>query len=236
MQSELCIPIDGAVIDAYLEAPPAPRAMVTVANTVGASEAAVDVRPLLARKFAVLVVDLLAGIEHDDARHRLDVFLLARRLAAATDAARRRDGLRDLSVGYLGIGTAAAAALVASLDDHHVGAIVCRGRPDLAEGILGRVTAPTLLVADTTARALNTSALASLRCAKRLLLAPRTSPPSTACAATWFLRHLGGAGVPSRSTTDTGAGQVRRRHPLVGGVPHSDLSPRPNDRGADLVA
>jgi hypothetical protein len=216
----LRIATDGVVLDARFEVPPAPCATIVVATTKSASRApVVDIPPLLERGFAVLVVDLLAGIEHDDARRRLDVFLLARRLVATTEAAvRRRDGLRDLPLGYLGIDTAAAGALIASLDDPCVDAIVCLGRPDLAEGILGRVTAPTLLVAETPVLALNRSALKTLQCPKRLRLASRTVAAAP-IAVTWFVRHLNRAAPPLSM-------HAHERHTVRGALPRYGKRPR----------
>lgn len=208
----LRIAVDGIVLEARLDAPPTPHATIVVATTVGGGEPAVDARPLRQRGFAALVVDLLVGCEHDDPRRRLDTFLLGRRITAVTNAVRARDGLRDLPVGYLGVGIAAAGALVASLDDPQVGAIVvCRGRPDLAQGILDRVTAPTLLVADAGELPLNRSALESMHCPKRLRRASRAVAPMP-IATTWFVRHLLGS-VPTRARGD------HERHTVRGAVP-----------------
>jgi hypothetical protein len=60
------------------------------------------------------------------AEFRFDIGFMAERLLAATHGARRQ--LPDLSVGYFGASTGAAAALAAATQAQHlIGAIVSRG-------------------------------------------------------------------------------------------------------------
>ena len=84
---------------------------------------------------------------------------------------------RPLRIGYFGASTGAAAALVAAAERPQiVRAVVSRGgRPDLAGPALARVEAPTLLIVggnDTLVIELNRTALAQLRCEKRLVIVP----------------------------------------------------------------
>lgn len=101
---------------------------------------------------ATLLFDLLTAEEevvNERTRElRFDIGLLARRLVRVTDWLIREDVTRELSVGYFGASTGAAAALVAAAERPHIArAVVSRGgRPDLAGAALARVKAPTLLI------------------------------------------------------------------------------------------
>jgi putative phosphoribosyl transferase len=105
---------------------------------------------------ATLLIDLLTEEEEEidlQTRHlRFDIGLLAQRLIGVTDwlkQGRQNFQTKDLSIGYFGASTGAAAALVAAAQRQKiVKAIVSRGgRPDLAGSeSLSRVQAPTLLI------------------------------------------------------------------------------------------
>ena len=101
---------------------------------------------------ATLLIDLLTAEEElvdiRTGEHRFNIDLLADRLIAATDWSEKDRRLSNLATGYFGASTGAAAALVAAAKlAERIGAVVSRGgRPDLAQGHLGRVTAPTLLI------------------------------------------------------------------------------------------
>jgi putative phosphoribosyl transferase len=103
---------------------------------------------------ATLLIDLLTEEEEIDLqtrRLRFDIDLLAQRLIEATDWLKQEQNIqtKDLSVGFFGASTGAAAALVAAAQRQKiVKAIVSRGgRPDLAGSEnLSRVQAPTLLI------------------------------------------------------------------------------------------
>jgi putative phosphoribosyl transferase len=104
---------------------------------------------------ATLLIDLLTEEEEEidlQTRHlRFDIDLLAQRLIEATDWLKQEQNIqtKDLSVGFFGASTGAAAALVAAAQRQKiVKAIVSRGgRPDLAGSeSLSRVQAPTLLI------------------------------------------------------------------------------------------
>jgi putative phosphoribosyl transferase len=104
---------------------------------------------------ATLLIDLLTEEEEEidlHTRHlRFDIDLLAQRLIEATDWLKQEQNIqtKDLSVGFFGASTGAAAALVAAAQRQKiVKAIVSRGgRPDLAGSeSLSRVQAPTLLI------------------------------------------------------------------------------------------
>jgi fermentation-respiration switch protein FrsA (DUF1100 family) len=109
-----------------------------------------------------------------------------------------------MAFGLFGASTGAAAALVAAAQlGRRIGAVVSRGgRPDLAQSVLDRVDAPTLLIvggADYRVIELNHQALARLRGPKALEIIPGAShlfPEPGALEAVvdrarrWFERYL----------------------------------------------
>jgi putative phosphoribosyl transferase len=124
------------------------------------------------------VIDLLTpeeeAIDLETASVRFDIDRLAPRLIAATHLIIERE---DLPVGYFGVSTGAAVALMAAA--HHpddVDAVVCRGgRPDLAISVLPKVKAATLLIVggrDVRTIRANRAAYDHLACEKRLEIVP----------------------------------------------------------------
>jgi putative phosphoribosyl transferase len=169
-----------------------------------------------------LLIDLLREDETQNQRNVFDLKLLAERLVAATCWLRREQDTRDLTLGYFGASTGAAAALVAAARRaEYVGAIVLRsGRPDLAWGDLVDVVAPTLLIVgghDEQILDSNRLALALLRCRKRLVVVPGANhlfeepgalEQVARLAEEWFLGHLdsnprANYDPPSTSTVET---------------------------------
>ena len=154
-----------------------------------------------------LLFDLLTEEEEREeyytAHLRFDISLLARRLIAATDWVLQHKTTRDLSLGYFGSSTGAAAALVAGAMDGRAKAIVSRGgRPDLAAEHLERVQAPVLLIVgeiDSGVIELNKQAREQLRCKNALSIVPRAThlfeepgalEEVSRLAAEFFLKHL----------------------------------------------
>jgi pimeloyl-ACP methyl ester carboxylesterase len=151
-----------------------------------------------------LLFDLLTEAEAEDREKVFDIPLLAERLLLATRWLGERPDTRDLSLGYFGASTGAAAALVAAArGEREIGAIVSRGgRPDLAGSALARVSAPTLLIVgslDSEVLALNRAALAELRCPKELAIVRGathlfeergTLEQVMDLASRWFAQHL----------------------------------------------
>ncbi len=158
--------------------------------------------------FGTLLFDLLTEQEDEAYDNRFDIDLLAERLTAATEWLHEQEGLTDLSVGYFGASTGAAAALQASVRRQDVRAIVSRGgRPDLAWDYLGRVDAATLLVVggrdDRAVLQFNEQALARLNTrgrknneivivpgATHLFEEPGALEEVARIATQWFLRFL----------------------------------------------
>ena len=101
---------------------------------------------------ATLLMDLLTAEEERidlyTGELRFDIGLLAGRLESATDWLLSQPQTREMSIGYFGSSTGAAAALVAAAGrPERVTAIVSRGgRPDLAGSALADVRSPTLLI------------------------------------------------------------------------------------------
>jgi pimeloyl-ACP methyl ester carboxylesterase len=135
---------------------------------------------------------------------RFDISLLGERLGTATRWVLDQATTRDITAGYFGSSTGAAAALVAAAElGDSIGAVVSRGgRPDLAASSLERVAAPTLLIVggnDSPVIPLNEEAYDRLRCEKALRIVPGAShlfeEPGKLevvanMAAEWFANHL----------------------------------------------
>ena len=152
---------------------------------------------------ATMLFDLLTPREEADRSNVFDITLLAQRLVAMTRWVKDNEWASELPLGYFGASTGAAAALVAAAQlGDRVGAVVSRGgRPDLASGI-ARVTAPTLLIVgglDSVVLDLNRTALAALRCERKLVIVPGAThlfeepgalPQVAALARAWFVEHL----------------------------------------------
>ncbi len=185
LSEEISVSADGVALGGALTVPATAEGIVLFAHGSGSSRYSPRNRSvaqyLNGRGLATLLFDLLTPAEEAiDARTRairFDIALLARRLVGATDWIREQPQAKRLAVGYFGSSTGAAAALVAASDrDEVVRAVVSRGgRPDLAAEALTGVRAPTLLIVgghDREVLALNESALAQLRCDKRLEIVP----------------------------------------------------------------
>lgn len=159
---------------------------------------------------ATLLLDLLEEEEAEDREKVFDIELLAERLQSAADWLSQEPTTRVLTLGYFGASTGAGAALVAAArNPEAVGAVVSRGgRPDLADGYLSAVQAPTLLIVggnDDVVIELNEQALRRLRCPKQLVIVPGAThlfeEPGTLeevarLAREWFVRHLSPANGP----------------------------------------
>ncbi len=155
-----------------------------------------------------LLFDLMTAEEEQaeaSTRHlRFDIPFLARRLVAATQWVLDEGTIRDISVGYFGSSTGAAAALVAAAEmPENINVVVSRGgRPDLAGDALERVRASTLLIVggkDTAVISLNEEAYGRLECQKALRIVPGAThlfeEPGTLetvarMASEWFADHF----------------------------------------------
>jgi putative phosphoribosyl transferase len=207
------IPLPRGRLQAELAVVPHARGLVVFADADGRGMQSPGNQEVAERfhraGFASLLPDLLteeeeAAVDRDEATLTYDVPLLADRLLAVRDWVARDWSVADLPVGYFGVSTGAAAALVAAARrPHDVFAIVSRdGRPDLPWDLLPAVTAPTLLLVGNRAHTiaeLNRQALERMHCPSVLKVVPETSDPAEASAtwdematlaADWFLAHL----------------------------------------------
>lgn len=135
---------------------------------------------------------------------RFNIDLLARRMLATTKWLKEQEETSELTIGYFGASTGAAAAIqtAATLGDA-IGAIVSRGgRPDLAWPYLDKVTSPTLLIVggnDDVVIELNQKAYQKINAIKQLDIVPGAThlfeEPGTLesvaeLAANWFEKYL----------------------------------------------
>lgn len=159
--------------------------------------------------FSTLLLDLLSKSEAQEdektREYRFNIPLLTNRLIAATQTVIGWPESHDISIGYYGASTGAAAALAGAAAQDRVKAVVSRGgRPDLADSSLGRVRVPTLLLVggnDSQTISFNGKALDRLKNVqdKRMVIVPGAShtfeEPGTIeevakHSASWFERYL----------------------------------------------
>lgn len=208
------VPAAPVMLVGDLGLPPEPRGIVVFAHGSGSSRHSrrnlLVADHLRRAHLATLLFDLLTPEEESlDLRTRelrFDIPRLAERLIHTVDWVKRQDEARDLSVGLFGASTGAAAALIAAAErPEAVRAVVSRGgRPDLADGALGRVRAATLLIVGENDRPvipLNREALDRIPGEKGLIVVPGAThlfeePGKLAevseHARQWFVRHLVG--------------------------------------------
>jgi dienelactone hydrolase len=211
-QREIVYTADDAELGGALTLVPDAGGIVVFAHGSGSSRFSPRNRQVAAALndagLATLLIDLLTAdeerVERATAALRFDIPLLARRLVGASEWLPRQRGLAQLSVGYFGASTGAAAALVAAGERPETRAVVSRGgRPDLAGDVLACVRAPTLLIVgerDPQVLELNRSALAALGTPEKELVVvpgathlfeePGALDEVTRLARTWFERHL----------------------------------------------
>jgi dienelactone hydrolase len=207
------IPAGTAQLSGNLRIPHAATGIVVFAHGSGSGRHSPRNRfvadALVNTGLATLLIDLLTQeeemIDLQTAELRFDIRLLAERLGGVTDWLASQPSTADLSIGYFGASTGAAAALIAAAERAQtVRAIVSRGgRPDLAGPVLPRVTQPILLIvggADEVVIDLNRRALQQLGGVKQLVIIPGAThlfeepgalEQVAALACEWFLRYLG---------------------------------------------
>ena len=206
------VPAGSAIIHGDLTVPEDPRGIVLFAHGSGSSRFSERNRwvadELQRGRLATLLVDLLteseAARDHLTGEHRFDIELLAGRVVSMVDWVVRDLETRSLPIGLFGASTGAAAALTAAVRRPGVvRAVVCRGgRPDLAQGVLPHVDAPTLLIVgqrDPDVLELNEVAHRHLRCERALEIVPGASHlfeeqgtlgVAARLARDWFVKHL----------------------------------------------
>ena len=209
VDEEVSIDAAGVQLAGRLSVPRGARGLVLFAHGSGSSRHSPRnqyVAAVLQRAgIGTLLFDLLTTDEEHDRRMVFDVDLLASRLGAATDWARKQPALLGLPLGYFGASTGAAAALWAAADPgQEIAAVVSRGgRPDLAIPRLPQVRAATLFIVggrDTMVLDLNQQAQRHLRCENELAVVrgathlfeeAGTLSEAAVLARDWFTDHLG---------------------------------------------
>lgn len=206
------VPVNGTSLQGQLAVPPSPTGLAVIPKLERAGPAseayAAIVRALVEKKFAALLLSLddvdQAAAGGSGGWLRPDIALMAERISAAIRWASAEPRTARLPVGLFAVDTVAAAALVVAADAHpRVSAVViCNGRTDLVDRVLGRISVPILLIAGTRATEVltaNRAALAEISCEKRMVIAAGNLKESLEgrgarrvanLAARWFDRHL----------------------------------------------
>jgi putative phosphoribosyl transferase len=201
-----------ATINGNLEIPPGAKSIIVFAHGSGSSRFSPRnnyIAELMNRTdLATLLIDLLTteeeSIDEYTMQYRFDVDMLADRLIASTLWLKTTSITKNLSIGYFGASTGAAAALIAAAKQpQHINAVVSRGgRPDLAGELLTKVQAPTLLIVggyDTEVLKLNKESLKLIRAEKKLEVVPGAThlfeepgklDEAAKLAINWFQKHL----------------------------------------------
>ena len=205
---------NGVRLEGFISIPDDPQGLVVFVHGSGSSHHSPRnqyvAQILQDGGLATLLFDLLTVSEETiDLRTRylrFDIDLLARRTAGVLEWLDLQPFAYELKRGLFGASTGAAAALIAAVElPDKVDAIVSRsGRPDLADEVLAKVQAPTLLIVggdDEAVIDLNAQALSQMQYGidKKLMIVPGAShlfeEPGTLeqaaeLARDWFLAHL----------------------------------------------
>ncbi len=205
------ISVNEGFINANLHVPESAKGLVIFAHGSGSSRFSkrnIYVATELNRaNFATLLIDLLTDNEEKEdlitKEYRFNIPLLAERLLIASNWAEEYSKTKDLTQGYFGASTGAAAALIAAAKYPEIAAVVSRGgRPDLAEIYLSQVKASVLLIVggeDFGVIELNQKAYKELNCNKELKIVPGathlfeepgTLEEVTNLAKDWFENYL----------------------------------------------
>ena len=164
-------------------------------------------------RLATLLFDLLtpdeAWIDEQTAELRFNIPFLTDRLVAVTRWLQHEPATGDLTFGYFGSSTGAAAALAAAARLPEIAAVVSRGgRSDLAGDAIDRVHAATLLIAggedepvihwnrESLRRLPGVKQLQMIPGASHLFMEPGALEQVAALAGAWFEKHLAPAKLP----------------------------------------
>lgn len=198
----------GVTVGGHLTVPQQVRGVVVFVHGSGSSRHSPrnqQVASILNKAgIATLLFDLLTVEEADSRANVFDIELLSDRLIQVTKWLQTQTGLNELSVGYFGASTGAAAALWVAADlKMNIAAVVSRGgRPDLARSRLAEVRAPTLLIVggnDDVVLDLNRQASAQMNCHHEVAVIPGAShlfeeagtlQMAAELARDWFLKYF----------------------------------------------
>lgn len=146
------IPADQVSLEGELVIPQGAKGIVLFAHGSGSSRHSPRnqyvARSLQKEGIGTLLFDLLSVEEDAHYETRFDIDLLTLRLLEGTEWLEKHPEIKDLSLGFFGASTGAAAALRAAAKlGNRISAVVSRGgRPDLAMEVLPEVVSPTLLI------------------------------------------------------------------------------------------
>ncbi|MEZ5426873.1 MAG: alpha/beta family hydrolase [Pyrinomonadaceae bacterium] len=165
-----------------------------------------------------LLFDLLTrreeSIDTITQRLQFDIGFLAERMSRVRVWLKHRSDTRNLGVGFFGSSTGGGVALVAAAElGSDLEAVVSRGgRPDLADGVLPKVIAPTLLIVgerDNSLVEMNSWAFERLSCKKEMQVVsnathlfeePGTLEEVASLATDWFKEHLTNGKKPEENS------------------------------------
>ncbi|MCH9609987.1 MAG: putative phosphoribosyl transferase [Chlamydiales bacterium] len=173
--------VDSVELEGELSLPEGAKAVVLFSHGGGSSHRNPQNQHVAKRLneagFGTLLFDLLTKEEDKEdsltRELRFNIPLLSHRLMGATNWLKKEE-LPSAKIAYFGVGTGAAAALIAASELEGIKAVICRGaRCDLAGQALERVKVPTLLLVgdqDFGTIEINEKGLDQLECAKRFEL------------------------------------------------------------------
>ncbi|AHH18647.1 putative phosphoribosyl transferase [Nocardia nova SH22a] len=208
VDDEITVAVGDADLSGHLTIPEEAVGIVVFAHGSGSSRHSPRNRFVASRLreagLGTLLFDLLTSGEESDRANVFDIGLLADRLAEVTRWLAAMHYVDGAPIGYFGASTGAGAALRAAADPESVvSAVVSRGgRPDLADGYLSAVRAPTLLIVgggDPRVIELNRLAQRAMTCENRLDIIPGAThlfaEPGTLEAVAeracdWFTTHF----------------------------------------------
>jgi len=180
-KEDIEISLDGVKVHGILRLPPKANGIVIFAHGSGSGRFSPR-NNFVAEKLAEaglgsLLADLLTKEEEIDRKNVFDIELLSKRLIWAIKFVKKEPRVKNLSIGFFGASTGAAAALRAAADlKNEIKAVVSRGgRPDLAMEFLPKVEAPTLLIVggdDDVVISLNQIAFKNLKSEKQIVIVP----------------------------------------------------------------
>jgi putative phosphoribosyl transferase len=150
------IPADNTVLSGMLEIPANAKSIIVFAHGLDSSNLSprnrLVARSLLQRGFAVLLPNLTEQAASppaiDPPHGQSGILKTATRLVAIIDWLAANPATSGLRIGLFGACTGAAAVMIATaLRPNNVCSVVSRGgRPDLADDLLPKVQAPTLML------------------------------------------------------------------------------------------
>lgn len=177
MNETLKIKIDNVVLEGELTIPDSPLGLIIFCHGSGSSRFSprnrLVAKYLNINGFGTFLFDLLTKKEDLELELRYDIGLLSKRLEEMTRYLMKLPKTKDLPFAYFGASTGAASALIAASKlQTKIKAVVSRGgRPDMANGFLQNVKAPTLLIVgdlDYKVLSFNQKAFEELECPKSL--------------------------------------------------------------------